>query len=92
MVDVNSFKKYLKEDSSEIVFAFGRFNPPTIGHEKLIDAVKKLARGGTYRIYPSQTQDTKVWTMVSSDIGGAGSPNMYVLNQATGEIRYFDDR
>ena len=21
------------------VFAFGRFNPPTIGHEKLIDAV-----------------------------------------------------
>ena len=59
MVDVNSFKKYLKEDSSEIVFAFGRFNPPTIGHEKLIDAVKKLARGGTYRIYPSQTQDTK---------------------------------
>ena len=40
----------------------------------------------------SQTQDTKVWTMVSSDVGGAGSPNMYVLNQATGEIRYFDEQ
>ena len=41
---VNSFKLYLKEDSGDIVFAFGRFNPPTIGHEKLMDAIKKLAR------------------------------------------------
>ena len=56
---VTSFKKYLKEDTSEIVFAFGRFNPPTIGHEKLFDAVKKLARGSQYRIYPSQSQDPK---------------------------------
>ena len=30
----------LKEDSnSHIAFTFGRFNPPTIGHEKLINAV-----------------------------------------------------
>lgn len=56
---VNSFKAYLKEDSGEVVFAFGRFNPPTIGHEKLMDAVKKLARGSQYRIYPSQSQDPK---------------------------------
>ena len=59
MANVNSFKTYLKEDSSEVVFAFGRFNPPTIGHEKLFDAVKKLARGSAYRIYPSQSMDTK---------------------------------
>ena len=58
-MEVTSFKKYLKEDTSEIVFAFGRFNPPTIGHEKLLNAVKKLAGGGSYRIYPSQTQDAK---------------------------------
>ena len=56
---VNSFKAYLKEDSGEVVFAFGRFNPPTIGHEKLFDAVKKLSRGSQYRIYPSQSQDPK---------------------------------
>ena len=56
---VNSFKAYLKEDSGEVVFAFGRFNPPTIGHEKLMDAIKKLARGSQYRIYPSQSQDPK---------------------------------
>ncbi len=59
MANVNSFKTYLKEDSSEVVFAFGRFNPPTIGHEKLFDAVKKLARGSAYRIYPSQSMDPK---------------------------------
>tara|TARA_B100001093_G_scaffold448890_1_gene454767 strand:+ start:453 stop:1793 length:1341 start_codon:yes stop_codon:yes gene_type:complete len=58
-MEVNSFKTYLKEDKSEVVFAFGRFNPPTIGHEKLFDAVKKLARGSQYRVYPSQSQDPK---------------------------------
>ena len=25
------------EQAGQIVFAFGRFNPPTIGHEKLMD-------------------------------------------------------
>jgi len=56
---INSFKSYLKEDKSEVTFAFGRFNPPTIGHEKLMDAVKKVSMGGTYRVYPSQSQDAK---------------------------------
>ena len=56
---VKSFSDYLKEDTNAITFAFGRFNPPTSGHEKLMNAVKKLSRGGTYRIYPSQSQDAK---------------------------------
>lgn len=59
MIKVNSFKVYLKEDSGEVVFSFGRFNPPTVGHEKVFEAVKKLARGSQYRIYPSQSQDPK---------------------------------
>ena len=25
------------EQAGQVVFAFGRFNPPTIGHEKLMD-------------------------------------------------------
>ena len=36
-------------------FTFGRFNPPTIGHEKLIKAVSSYAGSGDYLIYPSQT-------------------------------------
>ena len=36
-------------------FTFGRFNPPTIGHEKLIRAVASQAGSGDYLIYPSQT-------------------------------------
>ena len=44
---------------STVVFAFGRFNPPTIGHEKLLQAAKKVAAGGDLKIYPSRTQDNK---------------------------------
>ena len=39
--------------------AFGRFNPPTVGHEKLLKAAKKAAEGGDLKIYPSRTQDSK---------------------------------
>ena len=39
--------------------AFGRFNPPTVGHEKLLSAAKKAAEGGDLKIYPSRTQDNK---------------------------------
>ena len=43
------------------VFTFGRFNPPTVGHEKLITAVQSVARqkGGDFFVYPSQSQDPK---------------------------------
>ena len=46
-----------KEDKGTITVAFGRFNPPTVGHEKLINAAKAAAKGGEYSIYPSRTQD-----------------------------------
>ena len=41
-------------DQGSISITFGRFNPPTIGHERLIDKVAKEAKssGGEYRIYP----------------------------------------
>ena len=45
--------------SDDITVAFGRFNPPTIGHEKLLKAAKKVAAGGDLKIYPSRTQDNK---------------------------------
>ena len=48
-------------DQGAISITFGRFNPPTIGHEKLLKKVAQQAKssGGTYRIYPSRTEDPK---------------------------------
>ena len=42
-----------------LTLAFGRFNPPTVGHEKLLSMAKKTAAGGDLKIYPSRTQDSK---------------------------------
>ena len=46
---------------STVVFVFGRFNPPTIGHEKLINAVIAVNQreGGTALIYGSHSQDSR---------------------------------
>ena len=41
-----------------IAFAFGRFNPPTIGHEKLINKVKSVGTND-YKIYLSRSEDPK---------------------------------
>ena len=43
------------------VFVFGRFNPPTIGHEKLLNALTATAQreGGKSLVYTSSTQDAK---------------------------------
>ena len=43
----------------KVVFTFGRFNPPTIGHEKLIQAVEKEAGSADWLIIPSQTVEKK---------------------------------
>ena len=58
---MKKFSEFLSEAASPkaIVFAFGRFNPPTNGHEKLMDKVASVSKGGTYRIYPSQSTDPK---------------------------------
>tara|TARA_R100001443_G_scaffold28884_9_gene42146 strand:+ start:270 stop:1535 length:1266 start_codon:yes stop_codon:yes gene_type:complete len=48
-----------KEDLGDLTVVFGRFNPPTVGHQKLLDAAKKAAGKGRLKIYPSRTQDNK---------------------------------
>jgi len=50
-----------KVDQGAISITFGRFNPPTVGHERLIEKVAKEAKssGGEYRIYPSRSEDPK---------------------------------
>ncbi|AOO19091.1 cytidylyltransferase [Cyanophage S-RIM12_W1_24_0910] len=48
-------------DQGTISITFGRFNPPTVGHEKLLAKVAREAKsnGGEYRIYPSRSEDPK---------------------------------
>ncbi len=41
-----------------MAFSFGRFNPPTIGHEKLINKVKSMPTND-YKIYLSRSEDSK---------------------------------
>lgn len=42
-----------------LTVTFGRFNPPTIGHEKLFNTLSKVAENGDYKIYPSRSNDSK---------------------------------
>lgn len=45
-----------------LTIAFGRFNPPTIGHQQLMDVAANAAAGddgGEYLIFPSRSQDKK---------------------------------
>ncbi len=46
-----------QDDSADMTVAFGRFNPPTTGHEKLLNKVKQVAGKGNYEIYPSRSND-----------------------------------
>lgn len=49
-----------EEKEKHAVFAFGRFNPPTVGHEKLIHAVEGKAKevGGSAHIVASHSENT----------------------------------
>ena len=49
--------RLFEQQTKKVSFTFGRFNPPTTGHEKLIKAL--AAQGGTIMVFPSQTQDPK---------------------------------
>jgi phosphopantetheine adenylyltransferase len=55
------FRSLMENSNKKIVFAFGRFQPPTIGHELLITSVKHMAEqlGADHAIYVSKTQDHK---------------------------------
>ena len=48
-----------RETTETLTVAFGRFNPPTVGHGKLLAAAKKAAAGEDLKIYPSRSQDPK---------------------------------
>ena len=56
---INSFKKYLVEEEKTVYFTFGRMNPPTTGHEKLMNELAKKSGKHSYRVYLSQSKDNK---------------------------------
>ncbi len=50
-----------EDDRSTAVFAFGRFNPPTIGHQKLLDKVQSMTQqvNGKGFLFLSHKQNNK---------------------------------
>ena len=57
---ISRFSQYLVEEEKVVYFTFGRMNPPTIGHGKLLDKLAKTAGGKSpFRVYLSQSQDSK---------------------------------
>ena len=59
---MKSFKDIREARGDTAVFTFGRFNPPTTGHEKLLDAVAKQAKknaGAPYYVFASHSENPK---------------------------------
>ena len=57
---MKDFKSFLSEAKSKpAVFTFGRFNPPTNGHEKLVDRMVKVSKqvGGEPILFSSHSSD-----------------------------------
>jgi hypothetical protein len=60
MARLHTFKEHLLKEAATktVTVNFGRFNPPTIGHEKLLDV--SMSKGtGDHRVYASQTSGNK---------------------------------
>ena len=49
----------VEKTKGTLTIAFGRFNPPTTGHGKLLDTVASSSDEDDYMIIPSRTQDKK---------------------------------
>ena len=49
----------VEKTKGTLTIAFGRFNPPTTGHEKLLDTVASSSDNDDYMIVPSRSQDQK---------------------------------
>ena len=56
---IGSFKNFLVEEEKTVFFTWGRMNPPTIGHEKLLTVLSRKAGNNPYFVYLSQSTDPK---------------------------------
>ena len=64
---INRFSEFLVEEEKVGYLVFGRMNPPTIGHGKLLDKLAKTSGRAPYRIYLSQSADSKNNPLTYSD-------------------------
>ena len=64
---INRFSEYLVEEEKIGYLVFGRMNPPTIGHGKLLDKLAATAGRAPYRIYLSQSADSNNNPLTYSD-------------------------
>ena len=56
---IKNFSQYLVEEEREVYFTFGRMNPPTVGHGKVMDALAQKSGKADYKVFVSQSQDAK---------------------------------
>ena len=58
---IDGFSKFLEAKQKTAVFSFGRFNPPTIGHQKLLQKIIQTSRkeSGYACLFVSISQDAK---------------------------------
>ena len=56
---IKNFSQYLIEEEREVYFTFGRMNPPTVGHGKVMDALAVKSGKSDYKVFVSQSQDAK---------------------------------
>ena len=56
---ISSFKNYLIEEEKTVFFTFGRMNPPTVGHEKLMNELAKKSGKNSHKVFLSQSEDKK---------------------------------
>ena len=58
---VRSFEQFLEAQQKTVVFSFGRLNPPTIGHQKLLQKIVQTAKqqSGQAMMFVSYSQDAK---------------------------------
>ena len=58
---IDGFAQFLEAQQKTVVFSFGRLNPPTIGHQKLLQKIVQTSKkeGGHPQLYVSISQDAK---------------------------------
>lgn len=56
---IKNFSQYLIEEEREVYFTFGRMNPPTIGHGKVMDTLAAKSGKSDYKVYLSHSQNPK---------------------------------
>jgi len=54
-----NLNELLEPNAKKAVFTFGRFNPPTKGHARLMDVVKNASSGADHYVFTGKTNDPK---------------------------------